>query len=93
VRLSRPWRTAFDPAKSNASISFNQVAPDLAAAWLPPGIADRNTADRPSADAGRNAFVEAENGADRAINQCSVGRPAGLLIADEPIAVNGATAP
>jgi hypothetical protein len=92
VRLSRPWRTAFDPAKSNASISFNQVARDAAAAWLPPGIADRNTADRPSADAGRNAFVEAEDGADRAINAPSADLP-DFLIADEPIAVNGATAP
>jgi hypothetical protein len=59
---------------------------------LPPGIADdRNTADGPSADAGHNAFVEADDGADCAING-SIGRPAGLLIADEPIAMNGAAA-
>jgi hypothetical protein len=74
VRLTRPWRTAFDPAKSNASIGLNQAARDAAAAWLPPGIAG-NTADRSSADAGRNAFVEAEDSADRAINAPSADLP------------------
>jgi hypothetical protein len=60
---------------------------------LPPGIAyDRNTADGPSADAGHNAFVEADDGADRAINAPSADLP-DFLIADEPTAVNGATAP
>jgi ParB family chromosome partitioning protein len=79
--LAAALETAFDPAKNAACIGLGQAARDVAAAWLPPGMA---YGERTDADAGEAAALDAEPDE----------LPA-FLTTDEPhgTALNGATAP
>ncbi len=66
--LAAALETAFDPAKSEASIGLGQTARDQAAAWLPPGMAyNANTANDLPADPGQDATIHVDDGADSEI--------------------------
>jgi len=66
--LAAALERAFDPAGNTASIALDQAARDAAAAWLPPGIADDDTATAGGdSDVGADADVEPE---EEAVRDC-----------------------
>ena len=94
--LAAALETAFDPAKSTACIGLPQAARDIAATWLPPGIAygDHEASADPQPDAAAD-IDGVDNGAldADAIDIASTDLPA-FLTDDETagVALNGAAA-
>ena len=90
--LAAALELAFDPQKNGACINLDQDARQLAATWLPPGMAYAGEdsvlpGDEPLAD---KADPEADSGDET--GPASADLPA-FLTEDEPAALNGASAP
>jgi hypothetical protein len=96
--LAAALETAFDPAKSTACIGLDQAARDSAAAWLPPGMGFDDAApdgdaapDHPELDGDARIDSDAADEIGE-IEAPSTDLPA-FLTEDEPVALNGASAP
>jgi ParB family transcriptional regulator, chromosome partitioning protein len=94
--LAAALETAFDPAKSNASVSLNQTARDSAAVWLPPGMAYEEAALfahslNSEADNDGRAEFDGDNAAEA--ESASTDLPAFLVEDEAATALNGAAAP
>jgi ParB family chromosome partitioning protein len=90
--LAAALELAFDPQKNGACINLDQDARQLAATWLPPGMAyagedSVSPQDEPQAD---SDCAEADSGDKTGL--ASADLPA-FLTEDEPAALNGAAAP
>jgi ParB family chromosome partitioning protein len=93
--LAAALETAFDPAKNSACIALGQAARDIAAAWLPPGMAfEDGAADDafPSPEIDGSARIDVEDADVGEPDIASADLPA-FLTDDEPAAaLNGAAA-
>ena len=92
--LAAALETAFDPAKSTACIALDQAARDMAAAWLPPGIAYADTDPAHPGSDGADRIEAAGDGEAAEIDAASSDLP-DFLTEDEPAGatLNGASAP
>jgi ParB family transcriptional regulator, chromosome partitioning protein len=87
--LAAALETAFDPAKSEASIALGQTARDQAAAWLPPGMAYDHVLTSDGADGPDDAALDRAESDD--IEPVDAELPA-FLTEDEPGTLDPATA-